>query len=244
MKYWNANLTLGVMLLLTACGGGGGDGMTAAPGPISVNFTTALGTMVTMGLSANVTLSGTVSGAAVTGTGTYVLTPVSNNPPVLFAGSPANGLTLTGNFQATAAGQAITISSTVTDYYEPATHRYMGEQQNNPPPGNEFDIASPPLSFPGTVQSGDSGTLGTVMRYTNSTQSSPLGTITVSYLVKADAANSNALIIELITKTYDTGNSTAVETDATDYAVTTAGVISFVSSSAQNSSGSLTVAAQ
>ena len=240
MKY---KLVLSLGLILSACGGGGDGGMTSTPGPTAADFATAMANLVGTGLSANVTLSGTVSGSSISGTGTYVLTPVVSVAPILFNGSPANALTLTASFQVTVAGQTNMVSSSVTDYYEPATFRFMGEQESNPPPGNEYDIAQPPLSFPATIHAGDSGTLGTVLRYTDSTQSTALGTTTVSYLVKANAASNSSLIFELTTKIYDTNNATAIETDVTDYAVTANGVISFVSSSAQTGGDSLTVTA-
>jgi hypothetical protein len=81
------------------------------------------------------------------------------------------------------------------------------------------------------------------MRYTDSTQSVPLGTTTVSYLVKEGAANSNALIVELINQIRDT-NNTITQTDKTDYAVTASSAVSFVSASSQLGADTLTVTAK
>ena len=110
------------------------------------------------------------------------------------------------------------------------------------PPDNEYDIALPPLTYPATLKLSDNGTLGTVMRYTDHTQSVSLGTITASYTVKSDPANSNVLIVELENKIYNTTNA-LTETDKTDYAVTAAGAISLVSASAQIGSDTLTATA-
>jgi hypothetical protein len=93
------------------------------------------------------------------------------------------------------------------------------------------------------VLGGSSGTLGTLSRYTNSTMSVSLGTVQVSYLVLAPVDPGSPIGIEVTTKIYDTQN-TLIETDVTDYTMTTSNVISLSGATAQNQSGMIKVTAQ
>jgi hypothetical protein len=233
---------IGLLLALSACGGGGDSGgLAPAMGPSSIDLGAAVGTLVTKGLSANVTLSGTVSGNAVTGSGTYALAPAVS---ATFGGvTNALAQALTAIFSISAAGQSLTVNSNVTYYYTTGTYTFLGEQDNNPPNSTEFDIALPPLAYPSTVKVGDTAVLGTVMRYTDNTQGVALGTTTVSYLVKQGAAGSNTLIVELINEIHDRSGATT-QTDKTDYAVSASGAVSFVLASSTLGADTLTVTAK
>lgn len=235
-----SKLAIWLTLTLSACGGGGSGGTALAPGPAAVNFGAAFASLINNGLSVNVSLSGSVQGNAISGTGTYALAPSVSAP--FDNGAAALSQALSATFNVTAGGQTITVTSSVTDYYQTGSYAFLGEQDNNPPPPLEFDIALPPLTYPSMVKFGDTAVLGTVMRYQDNTKSSAAGTATVSYLVKAGAANSDTLIVELINQIYDVNNM-LVQTDKTDYAVTASGAISFVSATAQEGADSLVVTA-
>jgi hypothetical protein len=90
---------------------------------------------------------------------------------------------------------------------------------------------------------GSSGTLGTLSRYTDSTMSVSLGTAQVSYSTLAPVDPGSPIGIVVTTKIYDTQN-TLIETDVTNYAMTSSNVISLAGASGQNQSGMLKVTVQ
>jgi hypothetical protein len=202
---------------------------------------TGVSNMVAHGLAANVSLSGAVNvnGTSVpfTGTGTYTLAP---GVSAMFNGAAALSQTETIAGTITAAGQSQPFPSTsVTDYYQTSTSSFLGEND-----GSEYDVAETPFEYPTTISGASSGTLGTVLRYTDSTQSVSLGTVQVTYQTMAPVDPGSPLGIVLTSKIYDTQN-TLLETDTTHYNMTTGNVISFVSASVQNpTEGNLTVTAQ
>ena len=92
-------------------------------------------------------------------------------------------------------------------------------------------------------QGGSSGTLGTLSRYTDSTMSVSLGDAQVSYLVMAPVDPGSPISVAVTTKIYDTQNA-LIETDVTNYTMTSSSVISLSAASAQNQSGTLSATAQ
>jgi hypothetical protein len=70
-----------------------------------------------------------------------------------------------------------------------------------------------------------------------------LGTAQVSYSVMAPVDPGSPIGIALTTKIYDTQN-TLIETDVTNYTMTSSNVISLSSASAQTQTGMLTVTVQ
>jgi hypothetical protein len=223
-------------LLVSACGGGKSGG---APPPASYDLQTGIANMVTNGLSANVALSGTVTVNGVsqsfTGSGTFTRPPgVSATFNATLASSQMT--TVAGTI--TVAGQASAYSASVTDYYASSDAALLGETSNS-----EYDVAQAPIVFPTMIVAGSSETLGTLSRYRDSTMSVLLGTAQVSYLATAPVDPGSPIGIALTTKIYDTQN-TLVETDVTNYTMTSNNVISLSSASAQTPSGMLTVTVQ
>jgi hypothetical protein len=195
--------------------------------------------MVAHGLTSNVTLSGTVmsSGTSVpfTGTGTYTL---AAGVSVTFNGTAASGQTETISGTVTVEGVNEPISTTATDYYATSNSAFLGEQNQS-----EYDVAQAPFEFPTSVSGGSGGALGTLLRYTDQTMSVSRGTVQVTYQIMAPVDPGSPIGIVLTSKAYDTQNALE-ETDVTHYTMSSANVISFVSTSAQNSSGTVTATAQ
>jgi hypothetical protein len=190
-------------------------------------------------LSANVALSGTatVNGVsyAFTGSGTFTRPPgVSATFNATLVSSQAT--TVAGTI--TVAGQASPYSTSVTDYYASSDSALLGEVS-----ASEYDVAQAPIVFPTMVVAGSSQTLGTLTRYTDSTMSVSLGTAQVSYSATAPVDPGSPIGVAMTTKIYDTQN-TLVETDVTNYTMTSSNVISLSSASAQTQSGMLTVTVQ
>jgi hypothetical protein len=243
-----------VALALVACGGGsssngngplGGGSSTNPPGGSSVqyNMQAGIANMVSKGLSVNVTMSGTVNAtsttpaASFTGTGMYTLSAAGAS--TTFNGAGAYGQIETINGTVTVSGQSQTVNTQVTNYYATGDSAFVGEVETS-----EYDVAQASITWPTSLTGGAGGTLGTVLRYSDKTQSVSIGTAQLSYATTAPSTSGGAIGITLTTKIYDKNNS-LVETDTRQYTMTSANVITFVSQQANNvASGNITVTAQ
>ena len=239
-----AVIAAALALTLVACGGGGSGGSgtptgSSSGGSQTYNLEAGIANMVAHGLTVNVTFSGTVqvngTSTAVTGSGTYTL---AAGVSATFNGTAATSQaqTLAGNVMA--AGQSIPVSQSVTDYYATSNSAFLGEVASG-----EYDVAQAQFEYPTSIQGGMSGTLGTVLRYTDSTMSVPQGTAQATYAVTAATTQGGPLGIAITTKIYNTQNA-LVETDTTNYSMTSSNVISFVSAESQAQQGTLTATAQ
>jgi hypothetical protein len=244
-----ASLVMPLAVTLVACGGGGGgNGMTMTM-PTTHNMQAGIASMVTQGLSSSVTLSGSVTVSGVTqsftGSGTYSLGPGMS---AMFNGMSAMAQTTTISGTVTVAGTSKSYSASDTSYYAPSSDAFLGQQssvqqssgQQN---SSEYDVAQAPFDYPTSVQSGSTGVLGTIMRYTDSTMSVPLGTAQVSYAVQEPMGTSSSLQVTITTVISDT-SSHVTETDTLVFDLSSSNAVTFVSASAQGASGSLTVTAQ
>ncbi len=178
---------------LGACGGGG-DGNSLAPGPSTYDIAAGVSGLVTHGMKANLAVSGslTVNGVLLplTGTGTLTLDPATAGT---FNGAAVQTQAVSINVTVVAGGQSASTSSTVLDHYDATTYALLGETS----PG-EYDVASAPIAFPAMVMAGSNGTLGTLSRYADSNQGVALGTVQISYLVKAPVnASAPAVALQL-----------------------------------------------
>lgn len=235
-----------VATTLVACGGSGnsslGGGSTNNPPPAATyNLQAGIANMVMHGLTANVTLSGSVSTSGqppvpFNGTGTYTLSAGTSKT---FNGNAAYAQTESITGSVTAAGVTQQISTSVINYYTATTaSSFVGEDE-----GTEFDVAQTPFDWPTSISAGSGGSLGTVLRYSDSTMSVSQGKANVTYSVTAPATTGGPIGITLTTQIYDTTNA-LVETDTTTYNMTSSNVISFAGATAKTGSNSLTVTAQ
>ena len=224
---------------LGACGGSGG-GDSLAPGPSNTyNIAAGVSGLVTKGMKANLAVSGTltVNGTPLplTGTGTLSLAAAVAGT---FNAATVQAQAETVSVTVVAGGQSASTSSTVTDYYDPATFALLGETSTG-----EYDVAQSPITFPTMVTPGSSGTLGTLSRYTDNTQGVSVGTAQLSYVVKAPVNASAPAVVELTNAIHDTQGA-LVETEVRDYSLTTANAMLLVSSTVQKGTDTLTVTVQ
>jgi hypothetical protein len=232
-------------LTLIACGGGGSGGngtptgSSSGGGSQTYNLQAGIANMVAHGLTVNVTFSGTVqvngTSTAVTGSGTYTL---AAGVSATFNGTAATSQTQTLAGNVMADGQSIPVSQSVTDYYAASNSAFLGQVASG-----EYDVAQAQFEYPTSIEGGMSGTLGTVLRYTDSTMSVPQGTSQTTYAVTAATTQGGPLGVAITTKSYNTQNA-LVETDTTNYTMTSSNVISFVSAVSQAQQGTLTATAQ
>jgi hypothetical protein len=224
---------------LIACGGGSGGGSNTMTGPQNFNLQAGVANMVTHGLQSNVSLSGSVmvngNSTSFTGSGTYTLAPGVSGT---FNGTAASSQAETISGTINVAGQSGPLTVNVTDYYATSNSALLGEVEST-----EYDVAQASIDYPTSIQGGSSGTLGTILRYTDSTMSVSLGTVQLTYAATAPTTQGGPITIAVTVKIYDTHNA-LTETDVRNYTLTPSNVISFVSASAQKQQGSLTVTAQ
>jgi hypothetical protein len=233
-------LAMSFAILISGCSGGNNPAVPMQPPPpANFDLQAGMAKMVANGLSSNVALSGTatVNGVSTpfTGSGTFTRPPAIS---ATFNGTAALSQTTTVAGSITAAGQTNPYSTSVTDYYASSDSAFLGEVS-----ASEYDVAQAPISFPTTVMGGSSGTLGTLSRYTDSTMSASLGTAQVSYSLLTPVDPGSPIGIVVTTKIYDT-QSTLIETDVTNYTMTTSDVVSLAGASAQNQSGMLKITVQ
>jgi len=130
-------------MLVSACGGGGVGHPSPSP-QSNFDLQTAVAALVKSGLTASVSLSGTVivngTSNPVTGTGTLTLSPGTSG---LFNNVAAQLQTQSLSGTITVAGQNAPYSSSVVNAYEPATAAILGESQHS-----EFDVAQAPIAIP------------------------------------------------------------------------------------------------
>jgi hypothetical protein len=227
------------VVLVAACGGGNNYAAPMMQPAANFDLQAGMAKMVTDGLSANVTLSGSVTSngvsTAFTGSGSFMRTPAMS---ATFNGTAALSQTTAVSGSIMTAGQTTPYSTSVTDYYAGGDSAFLGEVS-----ASEYDVAQAPIVFPTMVMGGSSGTLGTLSRYTDSTMSVSLGTVQVSYSTLAPVDPGSPIGIMVTIKTYDTQN-TLIETDVFNYTMTSSNVISLSGASSQNQSGMLTITVQ
>ena len=235
MKSASRVYALAALTALTACSGGGGHNMVAPPAS-TYDLQAGMANMVTSGLSANVTLSGTVNVNGVstpfTGTGTFTRAAAVSTT---FNGTAAFSQPTTVEGTISAAGQSGAYSTSVTDYFAQSDSAFLGEASSG-----EYDVAQAPIVFPTMVMGGSSGILGTLTRYTDSTMSVSLGTAQVSYSVMAPVDPGSPISVAVTTQIFDTSNM-LIETDVMNYTMSSSNVISLSGASAQGSSGTVTI---
>ncbi len=219
----NTLVAVAFSMLLGACGGGGGDSNTgsATPQPLSVPLQTAVGNLVNNGITVNFNVTGSVGSTPVTGSGTLsdskASAAVLNGASVLKTTETLSG-TLT-------AATSASFNSTRTIFRDPATFNEVFEDDG------DFVVAFPSFTAPTTVQAGDGGKLVTGTAFSDSTETTKIGTVTRSFNVAADTATT--LLVTFTDSEFD--NSNVKQSDnLTTFRIDTAGNIRFVSAKVTN----------
>jgi hypothetical protein len=202
-------------------GGTTGSGSSGNP----YDWQAGVANMIAQGLTVNVTFGGSVntgtsSQATITGSGVYTL---SRGVTATFNGASAVSQLQTLSGTATAAGQNVPASRSVTAYYATSTIDFLGQVSST-----EYDVAQAPFQYLTSIQGGMTGTLGTAQRYTDSTMSVSLGSAVTSYSTTAPSTPGGPISIQVQTDFYDK-NDFIVESDSTTYSLTSGNVMSFVS---------------
>lgn len=209
-KFTTIALTCSVIVLLFACGGGGGAEATF---PVQKALTTAY----TNGLQNTLQISGSASNGIftypVTGSLSLAIGPATSTT---FKGAVALKTTTTVNGTLTINGQSLPLNTTGISYldlsYSPlafsTTESYC-----------EADSA---VAYPENVAIGQTGTLGSFTCYTSPTKANRIGTETETYIATA-GSTTNTLDVRIITTIYDTSMN-ATGSGSLTYRLTSGGL--------------------
>jgi hypothetical protein len=232
----HSKITSGLFLLafalIAGCSGGGGGG-SSAPATTSPTttfpFASAGSTQTANGWSKTFTAT-TTGTATCSGSGTINVSPA--NTATTFAITPTNTVSaLSGTQTVTLTWTNCTPTSSasnVTFYVNPSTYDSYGAVKV----GTFYNVYLTAPVTPTTVKIGDSGIIGTINQYTDSTETVSDGLNQVSYTVSADTPTT--VIINIINTT--TG-STANSTEIAKYKLSTTGVITPISDTVSITSG-------
>jgi hypothetical protein len=216
----NLCVAIALTMVLGACGGGGGDsGGNSNPMPtvVTVPLQTAVANAVNNGITVNFSITGTVGGTAVTGTGTLVdavaVGAMLNGASVLKTTETLSGTVMANN-------TSVPFSSTRTIFRNPATFAEVEEDLGGP------IVVFPNYVYPATVKAGDSATLVTGTSFSSSAQTTKTGTVVRSFSVAADT--STTLLVAFMDSNFD-NNGVKLADDQTTLRVDTSGNVQFVS---------------
>lgn len=183
-------------VLVTSCGGGGaGTGNNVSNDPavastLSFPLQKGLRGLSEFSNSVDYSISGTCSGVSTASSGDAV--------PSSFEGASAVAATSTVSFFFNNCSPASSVS-TGTGYFD-ANFNPLGILGGN----GEYGVYVAPVMVPETVMVGDSGTLGVMQLYRDSTKTTLAGQDELAYVVEANDADS--AVVDVVTRSYDTNN--------------------------------------
>ena len=220
-------------LLLSACGGGGSDSGSTPASQVSTEtfqLRTAYANAVGDTTTRSFQISGTVSGVAITGSGSATQGALV---AASFEGRSAQSktTTITGSFSA-AGTTPVPLAVTTVAYFDSSLN-LLGENDDG-----EYLVVNSATTVPTTARVGDSGTWYTADRYDSSAKTTRQGSWTVTYALDADTASS--AILRLTSVERDTSNAT-VSTTTSRFRMTPAGALTPLAEVYSDSSGSMTL---
>ena len=223
-------LTIAILvapLLLAGCGGGGAGDTPPTTSAETYQTRAAWVNSVSESGTRGFTISGSVNGVAVSGSGSATFGALAGS---VFEGRPALSRTtvLTGSL--VAGGQTLPWGSTQA-FHVDANYLPLGRV------ADEYWLVTGTPAIPQTARVNDAGTLYTFNRYTSSSKTVLLGTGSVGYAVQPDTA-STALLRVVITDR-PSGGAVSATTIAT-FRMTPAGSLTRLTEEFQQGGSALT----
>lgn len=194
---------------LSGCGGGGGSSAPSGPVTSTSSFPvkSAFTSLVANGASKTITISGDCSG---TGSKTAAAATTS----ATFEG--VAGFSAVGTLTTSSSAPCATSSATsFTSYYDT---NYIPLGFNSV--GVNYGVYLTPPVFPTSVMVGNTGIIGTVTLYTDSTKTVGNGRENLSYVIEPDTAST--AIVNIIAKLYN-ASSVLIATEQDRHRVATTG---------------------
>lgn len=227
MKSSTYVITAGVLLSLAGCGGGGGPSSPIASTD-TYQLRTAYVNYLTDTRSAPFSVSGTVNGVNVTGSGSATQGALTSttfeNQTALQKVSVITG-TLNAN------GQTLPLSTSSTTYAD-SNYNPLGFS------GTDYEVISGAVTIPTTARVNDAGEWYSSIRYATSSKSTQRGTASVSYVLEPDTASTALLKIIRIEK--DTSGATS-STSSISFRMTPSGGLTRLTESTISSGTALTI---
>lgn len=190
MKSLKLFLAITVLLGLSACGGGGGGASTPVASTDTFQLRAAYVNYLTDTRSAPFTVSGTVEGINVTGSGTTTQGGLTNTT---FERLPALQKVSVVTATLSANGQSLPLSATTTTYVD-SNYNPLGSD------GADYEVVSGSVTIPTTAKVNDAGVWYSSTLYSSSAKTSRSGTATVSFVMEPDTASTALLKILRIEK--------------------------------------------
>lgn len=215
--------------LLAACGGGGGGGSsTPVTSTETFQLRTAYVSYLTDTRSLPFSVTGTISGVNVSGTGTVTQGGIA---AATFEGQSAQVKTTTVTGTLVANGQSVPLASTSTAYVD-ANYSPLGFN------GSEYEVVTSSAPIPITARVNDTAVWYSATRYIGSSKATRTGTTTATFVLEPDTASTALLkIIEVERNT----SSTVTSTSTTTFRITPAGNLTRISETLVKDASSLTV---
>lgn len=228
MRVWKLMSAVAAATSLVACGGGGGGSSAPVASTETFNITQAWVNYLTSTQSLPFTLSGTLNGVSISGSGTYSQSSLQS---VTFEGSSALKKSGTATFSITANGQtaqsAVTTAAFVDSNYQP-----LGSENSS-----EYRVVTGTPAIAATGKVGDNGIWYIENTYPNSSKSYRTGTQTTSFVLEADTAST--ALLKIIQISYTTSGS-QTDTSTVTFRITPSGSLTRLSESSVSSDGTLT----
>jgi hypothetical protein len=213
--------------LLAACGGGGGSSV-----PVASTASFPLLTVLANALQASsntYSISGTVNGSAVTGSGTVTRGALSAGT---FEGSSAQQRTTTSTGSFIVNGQNIPLNSSGVDWYS-SNYYPLGSSS-----GEDYVVVTGSAVIPTTVKVNDTAIIYTANIYSNSSKTLLRGTATMSYVVEADTETT--ALLTLISTEKNSVN-TVISTSTQQVRITPTGIFTRIKETYVEGSSALTL---
>ncbi|MES1982081.1 MAG: Ig-like domain-containing protein [Pseudomonadota bacterium] len=222
---FGAGLIVFFTLLLAGCSGGkdGGGGTGPVSSTLSFPLQSGMKASVQQGYSANFTVSGTCSGTSSLN--------ISIPLPATFENVAGLSVVSAANLNLTNCSPPF-LYATSADYYD-SNYDQLGTINSI----GDYGVYATPPAIPVSVKVGDTGMIGTINYYSDSTKTFPTGHDDISYVIEPDTANT--AIVNMIDKSYDlNGNLTSTQQDR--YRINANGTLIPVSADIQLAYGSTT----
>lgn len=208
MKFSNLFSILLSTTLLAACGGGGGDSSPVASAK-TFDLKAIYATYLNNSYAYKISISGTVSGVSVAGSGNVTLGKLQSTQ---FEGNAALMKTSVITGTITADGRSIPYSGSSQGYYD-SNYNPIGTSSDT------YSVVNSSTAMPTAAKINDAGLWMILKNYSSSAKSYSIGSRSVSYALGADT-ESTAILTLIYTDKDTSGNITSTVSDKYRVSVT------------------------
>jgi len=217
---------LAIVTLVSACGGGGDSPVEQQP--ITYPLKSAYQAYLAANHTYTNTISGTIGGSQVTGSGTQTEGALASVPVSAGSGFTRTGTTV-ASFSylspATGTPQSANTTNTYTENYNSnklLTGTIYSVATNGNLSTNFVEVQGTQQELPASVTVGSSANWYSTKSWTDSTKTTPIGTSTATWTILS-GSGSNA-VFQIVSQNFDTNNAPTLTTTAR-YSIDTTGTM-------------------